>query len=166
MSSNINPLTFKKVEKENHFEYHLPLNSNLYFFDYSNFNDGFHYMVRDNLIDNLRFKDKDFYPLEEDIVIYTMILNYFVKDRDLAISSRSLSDIDKSLEPIEAYWNYNLSYGYDTKTPLAYIEGFEHYRGVEIASIKKEMLSSFSLAYSDPVQSWTFFMGAKYVARQ
>jgi len=157
--SNINPMKFQKVIKDNHIEYHLPLTPHLMFFD--EFTDNIR-AWKENIMYPFGFTEKDLYDLEDDVLIYTMIIKYFSEDKNIALLHGFIKDIDEKLKPRDIYWNYCIHYTDYTRTPLCYVEGFEHYNGTQIVEIEKDTINHFSASYSDPVRSWNFILGSEY----
>ena len=157
--SSINPIKFQKVIKDNHVEYHLPLTPHLMFFD--EFTDNIK-AWKENIMYPFGFTEKDLYDLEDDVLIYTMIIKYFSEDKNIALLHGFIKDIDEKLKPRDVYWNYCIHYTDYTRTPLCYVEGFEHYNGTQIVEIEKDTINHFSASYSDPVRSWNFILGADY----
>lgn len=158
MKDELQKIKFKRVIKNYHTQYYLTAHNQLNFLDssvYETYPCYFDYEIL------YKMGIRDAFHMDDNILIYSLIIEYFVMNKNVYVVAPNLKDIDSTIEPMETFWMHNLNFDYITGEPNDEISEFEFAGFYELASIRKHSIVRFSHAFSSPITTFNFFIGVE-----
>ncbi|HIP30899.1 MAG TPA: hypothetical protein EYG83_08865 [Sulfurospirillum arcachonense] len=153
-----NKIKFKRAIKDNHIQYYLSVNNQINFLENSIYEEYPCYIDDESLY---KLGISDFHPLNDDSLIYSLVVEYFSIEKNIYIVAPNLKDIDGTIVPMETFWMHNLKFDYRKGESKDEISEFEFSGYYELSSIKRVSICCFSKAFSSAITSFTFFIGLK-----
>jgi len=157
MSKKNNPIKFKKRSQRNHIGYYITLCNQTNFFNesiYSSYPCYFDYE------DVYKIGVCDTFHLDDNALMYSLIVDYFAIDKTVHIIAPNLKDMDSTVEPLESYWTHDLKFDYRTGEPKENISQFEFVGYYELVKVNSKAIACFSHGFVSPITNFTFIIGA------
>ena len=151
-------IKFKKTTQDNHIGYYMTIFNQTNFFNESIYSS---YPCYFDCQEVYKIGVRDTFHLDDNSLMYSLIVEYFSLDKMVHIIAPNLKDIDKSIEPTEIFWSHDIDFDYRTGEPKEEISKFRLAYKYSFAEIDIESICRFSHAFSSAIVSYTFIIGAE-----
>jgi len=147
---------FKRAIKNSHTQYYLTVCNQINFLDNSIYENYPCFLDTQTLY---KLGIDDFSPINDDALIYSLIIEYFALGKNIYIVAPNLKEIDTAIVPMETFWRHNLNFDYITGEPNDEISEFEFAGYYELGLISKNSISCFAHAFNLAITTFSFFIG-------